>query len=140
MFKDIVNKKGNEFYLLDSEVVSKAQDSLGIILPKELKEFYEQVGYGFLNSKEENFNRFMDPNSICEFRFREGQFANDPELELYEEYERDKLIFFEICEGVYLSIGFTKENYGKIFSGDKVIADNLKEFLINYQDDESYFE
>ena len=38
------------------------------------------------------------------------------------------------------NIGFTKENYGKIFSGDKVIADNLKEFLINYQDDESYFE
>lgn len=140
MFKDIVNKKGNKFYPLDLKVVRKAQDDLGIILPQELKEFYEQIGYGFFNSKEENFNRLMDPNSICEFRFREGQFENDPELELYEEYERDKLVFFEICEGVYLSIGFTKENNGKIFSGEKVIANNLKEFLINYQDNEHYFE
>ena len=140
MIKDVINKKGNTFYSLKPGAVNRAQDALGIILPKELKEFYEQVGYGFLDSKEENFNRIMDPNSLCEFRFRKGQFSNDPELEIYEDDERDKLIFFEICEGVYLSIGFSNENNGKVFSGEKVIADSLKEFLIKYQENEQYFE
>lgn len=140
MFKDIVNKKGNKFYSIKPDAVNKAQEDLGIILPKELKEFYEEIGYGFLNSEEDYFNRIMDPYSLCEFRFRKGQFANDPELESYEEDEKDKLIFFEICEGVYLSIGFSKENSGKIFSGDKIIADSLKEFLIKYQENERYYE
>ncbi len=140
MFKEIVNIEGNKFYSLKADIVNKAEDELGIILPKELKKFYEEVGYGFLNTKEDNFNRILDPNSLCEFRFRKGQFANDSELDIYEEDEKDKLIFFEICEGMYLSIGFSKENKGKIFSFEKNIADSLKDFLIKYQIDERYFE
>lgn len=140
MFKDIVNKRGNKFYTLEVCVINEAQKDLGIILPKEIREFYEEIGYGFLNSEEGYFNRIMDPHSLCEFRFREGQFANDPELDIYKDYEYDKLVFFEICEGEYLSIGFSKKNSGKIFSGEEKIADSLKEFLINYQDNERYFE
>ena len=140
MYKDIVDKKGNTFYALKADIVNKAQDDLGIIIPVELKEFYDQIGYGFLRSEEENFNRILDPYSLCEFRFREGQFANSPDLDIYEEDERDKLIFFEICEGVFLSIGFSKENKGKIFSGNKQIADSLREFLIKYQTNEDYWE
>ena len=140
MFKDIVNREGNKFYSLKKDAVDKAQEDLGIILPKELKEFYEEIGYGFLNSEEDYFNRIMDPQSLCEFRFREGQFANDSELDVYEDYEQDCLVFFEICEGSYLSIGFSKNNNGKIFSEDKIIADSLKEFLIKYQDNERYFD
>lgn len=140
MFKKIVKNAGNKFYTVKGTKVLKAQDDLGIIIPKELKDFYEQIGYGFLYSEEGNINRIMDPNSLCEFRFRKGQFANDPELDMYEGYERDKLVFFEICEGVFLSIGFSKNNNGKIFNGEKIIADNLKEFLIQYQEDERYFE
>lgn len=139
MFKEVVNKEGNKFYSLKADALKNAQEDLGIILPKDLKKFYEEIGYGFLNSREENFNRIMDPYSLCDFRLRKGQFANDPELEVYEEDERDKLIFFEICEGVYLSIGFSKENYGKIYSGKKKIADSLIEFLIKYQNDENYY-
>lgn len=140
MFKDIVNRKGNKFYSLDKNAVDRAQEDLGIIIPKELREFYEEIGYGFLNSEEGYFNRIMDPQSLCEFRFREGQFANNPELDIYEGYEQDGLIFFEICEGSYLSIGFSKKNNGKIISEDKIIANSLKEFLIKYQDDERYFD
>ena len=140
MFKDIVNRKGNKFYSLDKNAVDRAQEDLGIIIPKELREFYEEIGYGFLNSEEGYYNRIMDPQSLCEFRFREGQFANNPELDIYEGYEQDGLIFFEICEGSYLSIGFSKKNNGKIINEDKIIANSLKEFLIKYQDDERYFD
>lgn len=61
----------------------------------------------------------VDPESICEFRNRSGQFAGNPELDIYADAEKDKLIFFEVCEGYYLSIGFSKLNNGKIYDGKK---------------------
>lgn len=82
----------------------------------------------------------MDPNSVCEFRTRTGQFAGYSELDDYKSDEIDKLIFFEICEGCYLSIGFAKDNQGKIFDGSNKIADSLSEFLDKYQADEGYFD
>lgn len=139
MFENIIDKEQNNFYSIAEDVVSKVEDKLGIIFPMELSKFYKEIGYGFLNSKLGNFNRIMDPQSLCEFRLRKGQFEGDPELEIYEEDEIDKLVFFEICEGIYLSIGFTKDNDGEIFDGQNLIANSLKEFLIKYQADEQYY-
>lgn len=139
MFETIANHKGNKFYKVKTNSIESAQESLGIVFPKDLIEFYKQVGYGFLKSEKDNFNRIMDPESVAEFRLRTGQFANYSGLDIYDAYERDQLVFFEICEGCYISIGFTKNNYGKIFYGKKRIADSLEEFLIKYQDDENYF-
>lgn len=137
--KELVNKKGNKFYKLKEETINRAQEELGIILPRELKDFYKQIGYGFLHSKIYRFNRIMSPNCLCEFRFRKGQY-DDSELEIYEEYEKNTLIFFEMSEGSYLSIGFTKNNNSKIYDGKTKIANSLKEFLEKYQEDEKYFD
>ena len=82
----------------------------------------------------------MSPKSLCDFRFRKGQFSDSSELEFCEDFERDKIIFFEISEGNYLSIGFSKTNKGKIFYGQTMVANNLKEFLEKYQEDENYFD
>lgn len=140
MFEGTVQHKGNKFYHIDEEIIYTAQEELGIILPKELIEFYKEVGYGFLRSENYNFNRIMSPRSICDFRCRKGQYNDDSELEIYEDCERDKIIFFEISEGNYLSIGFSKNNNGKIFYGKIKIANSLKEFLEKYQEDENYFD
>ena len=139
MYESIVDKKGNKFYTVNSSSITKAQEDLGVIFPKDLRCFYEEIGYGFLNTSAANYNRIMDPISICEFRLREGQFEDNPELEIYEDYERDKLVFFEVCEGYYLSIGISKRNNGKIYSGGKLIANDLRKFLERYQEDENYF-
>lgn len=139
MYEKIVYREGNNFYPLKNSEVKEAQENIGITFPKDLRVFYNEIGYGFLKSNEENFNRIMDPGSVSEFRLREGQFANDSELEIYSNYERDKLVFFEVCEGYYLSIGFSKTNNGKIFDGNKEIANNLEQFLMQYQDNERYF-
>lgn len=139
MYKDIVSKKGNKFYAVTRQMIDKAQDDMRIVLPNDLIEFYNEIGYGFLASKDDNFNRIMDPESLCEFRNREGQFGYYSELEHYDEYERDKVFFFEICEGRYLAMGFSKGNNGAVFDGNKRISDNLKQFLIDYQKDEKFF-
>ena len=82
----------------------------------------------------------MSPKSLCDFRFRKGQFSGFTELEMYEEFERDQIIFFEISEGNYLSIGFSGENNGAIFYGERKIANSLLEFLEMYQENENYFD
>lgn len=139
MFENIIDKEKNKFYNIPENVISEVEEKLDMVFPIELLEFYKEIGYGFLDSERGNFNRIMDPESICEFRFREGQFNNDSELEIYEEDEKDKIIFFEICEGIYLSIGFSEDNNGKIFYGQNMIAGSLKEFLIKYQENEQYY-
>ena len=139
MFETVANNKSNQFYKVKSSSIEDAQNDLGIIFPKELTDFYKHIGYGFLKSERDNFNRIMDPESVVDFRLREGPFANDSELNIYSAYERDCLIFFEICEGSYISIGFTKSNSGIIFYGNKKIANSLAEFLTKYQIDENYF-
>ena len=140
MFESIAQNKENKFYIVTEEAIAKVQEELGIIFPNELKEFYKKVGYGFLNTKQENFNRIMNPESVCDFRFRKGQFSYSSDLDIYEDEEKDRLFFFEICEGNYLSIGFSRYNNGKIFYGDKEIANSLEEFLTKYQENERYFE
>ena len=139
MFETIANYKGNKFYKVKANSIEAAQESLGIVFPKDLIEFYKQVGYGFLKSENDNFNRIMDPESVAEFRLRTGQFANYSDLDIYDAYERDRLVFFEICEGCYISIGFTKSNSGKIYYGKKRVANSLDEFLTKYQNDENFF-
>ena len=120
VFERIVQHQGNKFYQVNEGVIAEVQEELGIILPKELKEFYKEVGYGFIHSKQYNFNRIMSPKSLCDFRFRKGQFDDSFELEEYEEFERDQIIFFEISEGSYLSIGFSKGNHGEVFYGEEI--------------------
>ncbi len=139
MYENIVNKDGNKFYPVKKNSIVEAQKETGVIFPEDLVRFYGEIGYGFLSTTKDNFNRIMGPDSIREFRLREGQFANNPELEIYADSERDKLVFFEVCEGYYLSIGISKRNKGKIYSGKKMIAKNFEEFLIKYQEDERYF-
>ena len=55
---------------------------------------------------------------------REDAYECDPDLELYESFELDSLIFFEINEGVYASIGLQD---GKIYMTDEVIAESYME-------------
>ena len=140
MFDRIVQHEGNKFYSVKQGIISVVQEEMGIILPKELRAFYEEVGYGFLHSENYNFNRILSPQSLCDFRFRKGQFSDASDLELYEEYERDGIVFFEISEGSYLSIGFSKNNNGQIYYGKTQIANSLKEFLEKYQKNENYFD
>ena len=68
-----------------------------------------------------------------------GQFKNSEEVEIFGKYTKDKLVFFEVHESLFLSIGITKLNKGKIYYYDEMIANDLNEFFEKYLKDESYF-
>lgn len=139
MFEILKNNPGNTFYPVKQEAVRKAEANMGVIIPEGLAEFYTEVGYGFLETHEYNINRIMGPGSVEEFRLITGQFQNSEAAEEFAEYTRDKLVFFEATESLYLSIGITSLNKGKIYYYDDVIAEDINEFFSKYLADEGYF-
>ena len=129
----------NKFFQVKEEEISKLEDELKVHVPKELKELLLEVGYGFINGSENNVNRIMDIASIRDFRLRKGDFEFYPDIEIYDDYEDGKLIFFEGSESALLSIELTERSTSSIFYYDVKIADSLVEFLLKIQEDDKFY-
>lgn len=124
MFENAV--KNMELCKVSESDIQKAEERMQIKFPSDLRRFYQEHGYGFVNNALHAVNRLMGPGGCADFRLREDYYENDPDLEIYEEDEECALVFFESGDGIYMSIGFDD---GKIYYGDTVIADTLEEFL-----------
>lgn len=136
----LVKGSGNKFFSVTKEDIGELQRNLKCDIPVELYEFWEKVGYGFITGSEYNINRIMDPLSVLDFRLRKGDFQFLPDIEIYDEYEEGKLIFYEASESAYISIGISSSvTENKIFYYDVKIADSLYEFLQKIHDNDEYY-
>lgn len=81
----------------------------------------------------------MDPESVLDFRLRRHDFGFHLDIEIYNQFEDGKLVFFEANEVALLSIGFAAGNKGKIYYYDKEIAPNLVEFLERLMEDDTFY-
>ena len=81
----------------------------------------------------------MDPESVLDCRLRQNDFEFYPDIEIYDEFEEDKMIFFEANESVLISIGFGSDNSGKIYYYDEEISKNLGEFLEKLLEDDAFY-
>ena len=81
----------------------------------------------------------MDPESVLDFRLRQNDFEFYTDIEIYDEFEEDKMIFFEENESVLISIGFGSDNSGKIYYYDEEISKNLGEFLEKLLEDDTFY-
>ena len=129
----------NAFYPISAEEVNEVEKELSLRVAKELRDFYLEIGYGFIKGTECNINRIMDPYSIRDFRLRQNDFEFYPDIEIYDEFEGDKLIFFEGSETALISIELSNNDESKIYYYDVEIARSLKEFLMKIQEDDSYY-
>lgn len=139
MFGKIKSNPSHYFYPLTKDEIKNSESKLGIIFPKLLREFYLEIGYGFIGSEVGNINRIMDPESVLDFRLRQNDFEFYPDIEIYDEFEEDKMIFFEANESVLISIGFGSDNSGKIYYYDEEISKNLGEFLEKLLEDDTFY-
>lgn len=139
MFGKIKLNPSCQFYSLTKDEIKNSESKLGIIFPKLLREFYLEIGYGFIGSEVGNINRIMDPESVLDFRLRQNDFEFYPDIEIYDEFEEDKMIFFEENESVLISIGFGSDNSGKIYYYDEEISKNLGEFLEKLLEDDTFY-
>lgn len=138
MFDNLQDNKKNTFYPVTLEEIEKVEKELKIKFPINLKTFYLEVGYGFIHSDVGNINRIMHPFSVRDFRLRQNDFEYYPDIEIYDEFEGNKLIFFEGNEASLLSVGFNSEE-GKVFYYDEKVADNFSDFIIKITEDDTFY-
>jgi hypothetical protein len=136
---DYIKNSNHKFFPLKEKDLIKAEERLGFNFPPELREFYLEVGYGFFKGNNENsISRLMDPDTIADITLREGIYEYDPDLEgIYE--EADKLVFYEVNEGVYLTLDLNDTQRTSVHFFDNKIADSLESFIKKVDEDNEYF-
>ncbi|WP_285767245.1 SMI1/KNR4 family protein [Peribacillus sp. SI8-4] len=136
---DYIKNSNHKFIPLKEKDLIKAEERLKFKFPPELREFYLEVGYGFLKGNNENsISRLMDPDTITDITLREGIFEYDPALErIYE--EADKLVFYEVNEGVYLTLDLNDTQRNSVHFFDNKIADSLESFIKKVDKENEYF-
>ena len=125
-----------KWYEVSEKDIVSAEQRIGFSFPKDLKTIYKKYGYGFVNNQVGAINRIIDPITCADIRLREDFYEFDPDLELYSSFEKDKLLFFEVNEGVYISIGFDD---GKIYYLNEVIGNDIFEFLFDVSENPDYW-
>ncbi|MFI8623179.1 SMI1/KNR4 family protein [Bacillus altitudinis] len=138
-YEQIKSNKENSFFPVIEKEIMNVEKELDLKLPKELIHFYLEVGYGFINGSEYNINRMMDPYSVRDFRLRVNDFEFYPDIEIFDKYENNKLIFFEANETALMSIELNEIDRSAVFYYDVKIADSLEEFLIKIQENDKYY-
>lgn len=137
-YKNLLDKEA-VFVKIDESEIVQLENALGFCLPYELKAFYKKVGYCYLNCDEYTSNTFLKPSEVRDFRLKKGIYKYYPEMRLFEEYESDKLMFFECNESHYLSMEIKETGDCKIYWCDIVIALSLSDFIQKIQKNEDYF-
>ncbi|KWW22044.1 hypothetical protein AS888_04415 [Peribacillus simplex] len=134
-----IKNSNHKFFPLKEKDLIKAEERIGFKFPPELREFYLEVGYGFLKGNNENsISRLMNPVTIADITLREGIYEYDPDLEwIYE--EADKLVFYEVNEGVYLTLDLNDTQRSSVHFFDNKIADSLESFIKKVDEDNEYF-
>jgi antitoxin YxxD len=135
----VANQQDNQFYYVCEADIEEVERTLGLKFPFELRKFLLEVGYGFLRGSEYNINRIMGPSSIRDARLKVNDFEFYPDIELYEELEEGKLLFFEANESALLLIEISQEQHNAIYYDDIKIADSLEEFLEKVMEDDNYY-
>ncbi|MCR9039742.1 SMI1/KNR4 family protein [Bacillus sp. L381] len=135
----IKSYKENTFYPVSENEILEVENKLGLRLPYDLRQFLLEVGYGFLKKSEYNINRILGPASIRDARLKVNDFEFYPDIEVYEELEEDKVIFFEANESALLLIELGNEQNNSIYYDDIKIADSLEEFLIELMKNDKYY-
>lgn len=138
-FEFIKANQENSYYPVTENEIKEVEKELDLKFPEELINLYLEVGYGFIKGSESNINRIMDPFSVRDFRLRVNDFEYYPDIEIYDEFENNKLIFFEGSETALMSIELNKNNRSPVYYYDIQIATSLEEFLRKIEENDKYY-
>ncbi|KPN14990.1 hypothetical protein AKG37_17470 [Bacillus australimaris] len=138
-YESIKANQENSFHPVTENEIKEVEKELDLKFPKELVNFYIEVGYGFIKGSEFNINRIMDPYSVRDFRLRVNDFEFYPDIEIYDEFENNKLIFFEGSESALMSIELNEKNSSPVYYYDIQIATSLEQFLRKIEENDKYY-
>jgi len=124
----------HSFHDLASDTIRAVEQD--IMIPNDLKVFWEQIGYGFMFNDSYSIDRFLDPEEYKRINLGLEYYEFDPDSEFFRE-NYDRTIFFEVNEGVLLTIDKITE---EIYYFDEKIANSLLDFLKRFDLEGHYFE
>jgi antitoxin YxxD len=129
-----------KFYKIDENDILEAEQRLNILFPKELKDFYKEIGPGFLKtSGSGGIKRIMGPDNLADFKLEEGMYEGTSFCADYNS-DKSKIVFFEAFEEVFFSIEMNGKDKNPIYFSDIKIADSLEEFLHKMDEDNNFYE
>lgn len=142
----------NSFYSLKKNEVLDCEKYLGYTLPPQLKQFYQEIGYGFLTSPHEcregyqfyNTNRINPPDLMVEM-LEHGQESGLISEGAFELLQPGDIPFFEIGDSSsFLKMKALSDNPNAVWDVDDYdpikIADSLEEFIYKlYYEDPGYY-
>lgn len=119
------------FIKLTSQDIDAAEQrlaSVGYHFPNELKQFWSELGCGYLCSNFLADNVIEDPTALLDIYFSEGEWSKlKTTLNLYDANE---LPFLRTTNFNYITIGLEAgKNLGKIYFNGVEIAPSLPEFI-----------
>lgn len=119
------------FYPVEEKAILDAEQKLSVKFPTSLRDFYLDVGYGYIGQDEPDFmNQIMHPLEIAKLKlgldFYGNMFSDD--LEYYT--SNDVFPFFDVGgEFNYLVIKMTGQDEGSILYCSKKIATSFSDFI-----------
>ena len=139
----------NLFLPVSDEQIVRAEDKLHIKFPSELRDFYQEIGYGFLTHPHtypkdyifSNTNRINPPDLLVEMSIT-GHASGVISEETLESLQPGDLPVFEICDSSsFMIMKPLSDNPNAIwYMGLEKIEDSFERFIYNlYYDDPAYY-
>lgn len=92
------NKKGNKHTFHKVNFIELLEIEKKIFIPKELKEFYINIGYGCFYDNPDSFSidKLYSPSEYCKINLREDYYSDDPTLDFYnqEKFKNYKILIY----------------------------------------------
>lgn len=125
----------NLFFKVTEEEIELAEARMKIKFPNSIKNFYREIGYGFLGRNRYYINRIMAPDDIADYVC-----GND----VYEYvdksiYNEDELVFMHIGDEDFLTLKYSGKFEGEILYFGEKIADSFEEFINKMLDKPNYY-
>lgn len=127
----------HKFHRIDKNEIIEAENRMMRKFPSQLKEFYLEIGYGFLcNDDKTRINRLMDPNDIADF------YCGDEEYSYVDKdiYKSNEMVFFDLGgEGDFLTLKLDGDDSGAVYCFGEKIASSLKDFIVKMDLNTNYY-
>ena len=132
---NVDSSKQHRFFKVEEGEIERAEKRMQFEFPNCIKEFYREIGYGFIAKNPNFYNRIMHPDDIADY------VCNDDVYEYVDKsvYGDDELVFMHIQDEDFLTIKCSGELEGKIIYMGSIIADSFEEFIKEMYNNPNYY-
>lgn len=123
------------FHKVSEQEILDAEKRMGFSFPPSLREFYLEIGYGFLKNTPNFINRIMEPSDVADFVCLEEEYMY-VDRSIYPENE---LVFMHISGEDFLALEYDGGCEGAVKYLGEIIASSFADFLKKMIEKPNYY-